>query len=159
MLHFLCLLLLLSGPLCGQTLPDSSRVGGMPPLYTLPQLTAADTVKALHRMFTNRRVGGGLLVVLGGIAVVATPLVYVATAGPSTSTYGNLPDAVSGMQLGFVLAAPITALGIYQLSRNFKDREAEVIINYTEKHILPPKIKRKLSPNLFLPPNSPSNFH
>ena len=158
MRRILYLLLFISGPLCGQTLPDSSRTSELPPLYTPAQRTADDTVKALHRMFTNRRVGGGLLIALGGIAALATPVIYVASAAPSTSTYGSLPDAIGGIRLGFLISAPITALGIHQLSRNFKDKEQETISSYIETHILPQKIKRKLRPELFLPLNSPSPY-
>lgn len=159
MLRLLFLLLLLSGPLCGQTLPDSSRTSGIPPVYAPPQRTAADTVRALHRLFSNRRTGGALLIALGGITLFVTPLAFAAADDPSAKKHGSLGAFVGGAQVGFVLATPIVALGIYKVSRSSKAKEEQIIYYYTEKHVLPQKIKRKLRPELFLPLNSSSYPH
>jgi hypothetical protein len=156
MLRFLCLLLLLSGSVYGQTPADSSLIDPMLLAYKPPQRTVADTIQALHLLFVNKRVGGGLVVALGGISLIATPAIYIASAGPTTSTYGYLGDAIGGTMVGLAISIPVNALGIYLLSGNSKNRENEVIHDYTERHILPKKIKRKLKPSLFLPLNFPT---
>jgi hypothetical protein len=153
MLRILCLLLFIAGPVCGQSIADSPRINEVP-LYTSPRHTAADTVEALHLLFRNRRTTGGLLIGLGGIAAVATPLIAVAAAGPPTSTYGHLPETVGGIRLGFLIAAPIAAFGFTQLEENSKKKEEQVVAQYRDAHTLPRKLAKKLRPELFLPVNS-----
>jgi hypothetical protein len=105
-------------------------------------------------LFANRRVGGGLTIALGGLALFVTPFAAVAADDPSTKTHGSLGAFVGGVQLGLAIATPITAFGIYQMSQNSKEKEEQIIYQYTAMHILPEKIKKKLRPELFLPPNS-----
>ena len=155
MMRLLFFALLLSGPIYGQTPSDSARVLELPPVYIPRQRTAADTAEALHLMFRNRRTVGGILVALGVITAVTTPITYASLASPSTSTYGNLPQAMDGTKLGFIIASPIIALSLFQLSGSSKEKENQTVYNYTYSHILPKKIARKLRPELFLPRNFP----
>ena len=157
MLRILCLLLLLSGPLCGQTIPDSPRINELPPIYTPPPRTAADTVQALHRMFVNRRTGGGLLLALSSIIFLVTPLASVPSS-PPTSTYGHLPEFISGVRLGFIIATPVALFGGIHLAKNSKAHEALAISQYQQVHTLPRRLAKKLRPEHFLPLKSSSPY-
>ena len=152
MLRFLCFLLL-AFPVGAQSAPESALTSPLPSAFQAPH-TRADTVKALHVLFRNRRTAGGVFMALGAIALVATPFVAATAAGPGTSTYGNLPEAIGGVRLGFIVSAPILALGVHHLVRGAKDNEEAVIDTYTDTHLLPRSIKRRLRPALFLPPPS-----
>ncbi|WP_125932557.1 hypothetical protein [Hymenobacter glacialis] len=154
MLRILCLLLFLSGPLCGQTLSDSTRISQLPPIYTPPARTLADTVAALHRVFANRRAGGVLTTALGGITLFLTPLVVASADDPSNKKHGSLGAFVFGAQLGLAIATPIMAYGIYQLSRGAKAKEEQVIFQYTQVRTLPRKLAKRLRPEHFIPVNS-----
>lgn len=129
----------------------------MPPIYTPPQRTAADTVAALHRLFNSRRGGGGLLIGVGIITFLVTP--FAATpSGPPTSTYGNLPEFIGGVRLGIIIASPIVALGTVQLLNSSKEKEELAILQYMQAHALSKKLAKKLRPELFLPVNSTSRY-
>ena len=148
MLRALCILLLFSFPICGQTAPSpvaSSASLPPPPI----QYTATDTVTALHRLFTNRRVGGATLLGISALPLVGTPAISVASSEPGG--YKPLAAFVGGVLLGAVFSVPIAYAGGHQLSRHSRKKEAEIIAAYKEKHVLSQKIKRKLRPGLFLP--------
>jgi Na+/proline symporter len=156
MLRLICLLLL-SGSLYGQTLPDSARIRELSTVFRASPNTAADTVQALHRLFANQRTGGGLLAGLGGAALLVTPFITVAADDPTTKKHGSLGALVGGVMLGLAIAVPLVTIGIVQTSNNSKEEEAQIISQYMTTHTLPKKIKRKLLPALFLPINSPTS--
>ncbi|MFC7670313.1 hypothetical protein ACFQT0_25330 [Hymenobacter humi] len=86
-----------------------------------------------------------------------TPFASIPSS-PPTSTYGHLPEFIGGVKLGFVIGAPIVALGIIQLSDNSKQTEEQAISQYMQVHALPRKLAKRLRPEHFLPPNSPSPY-
>ena len=157
MLRILSLLLVLSGSLYGQIPSDSTLMNPMLLAYTPPQRTVADTAQALHQMFVNRRVGGGLLLGLSGVALLVTPFASVPSS-PPTSTYGHLPEFIGGVGLGFVIAAPIALLGGIYLAKNSKEKEERAIFQYKQEHTLPKRLSKKLRPEHFIPPKSTSTY-
>lgn len=86
------------------------------------QRTTADTVKALHLLFSNKQVLGGLLLGLGGTTLLALPSLFV-TSGPPKTSYGNLDELLGRVRAAFAIGMPILALGSIQLSRNSKQNE------------------------------------
>ena len=148
MLRILCLLLL-PASLYGQTPSVLSPVSGTLPMNYPSQRTTADTIKALHLLFSNKRVVGGLLLGLGGTTLLALPSLFVSSGPPKTS-YGNLGEFLGGVQVALSFGTPILALGAIQLSRNSKQNEEQAIHLYLEKRALPRRLRRKLRPELFL---------
>jgi hypothetical protein len=147
MLRALCLLLL-SYPVCGQ-ISSSSIADEAAPVAAPISITAADTVVALHRLFINRRVGGVTLLGASVLPLVGVPAISVENSEPGG--YKPLAAFMGGALLGIVITAPIAYLGGHQLSWFSKKREAQIIAEYQEKHVLPLKIRRKLRSGLFLP--------
>jgi hypothetical protein len=149
MVRAFCLLLLFSFPVCGQisSIPTRGEViSAAPPT----RYAATDTVVALHRLFTNQRVGGAALLGASVIPLIGTPAISVATSEPGG--YKPLAAFINGIVLGVVISAPVAYLGGHQLSRYSKAKEEQTISQYREMHVLPRKIEKKLRAGLFLPP-------
>lgn len=152
------LLLLLSGPVVAQTtLPTPSAPTVAPPTAR----TAADTVKALHRLFQRRRRTGGYLV--GGAIAADLVLAGVSAANENKgatssggSGYGNwggdrplIQFGMGGFALLYGMAlAPVAGVGIQQLIAYSPRHEAKVIASYERTHQLPARWQRRMRKHL-----------
>jgi len=111
------------------------------------QFSHADTVRALQRLFKNRRTRGALLLGGTGALVVASNVALNNESGiPSSDVSSNLIVA-SGIAL--LYTTPIWVVGTSQLVRFSQKKEKAIIDKFMTKHTLPRKIQRRLKPSLF----------
>lgn len=111
------------------------------------QLTANDTVAALHKLFKARRQGGAIMTTsaIGGDFLLA---------GLESADEQN---SKSYLQFGFgfyalfygVVAAPIAAIGTHKLIDYSTKREAKVIAEWQNQHSLPRYVRRHLKTKFF----------
>jgi len=143
------LLLLLAGSASAQTAPDLA----LAPVAAAPaRYTAADTVRAVHRLFAKRRKLGSILTVGAVGADLALAGVSAAAEDTHKSSGGGYGWSAAGLQFSFgdfaiiygVIAAPVMGVGIQQLIAYGPKREAKVLNQYNATGMLPAKIKRQL---------------
>ncbi|UOQ97362.1 hypothetical protein MUN81_19260 [Hymenobacter sp. 5317J-9] len=156
------LLALFAASASAQTLPSTSTAADSA-LTVAPApagRTAADTVRALHRLFAKRRKVGNVLTI-GAVAADLTAAGVSAaaeersqrTASTGSSGYGWGPGPFT---IGFggyaviygVIAAPVMGVGIQQLIAYGPKREAKIVAQYEANRQLPAKIRRQLRPYL-----------
>lgn len=101
----------------------------------LAAATPADTVQAIHRLFSKRRTGGWLWT---GIGAAFAARILVSSAGEGFSNAGG--TVVGTAVLGGVPAG----IGLGKLSRFSEDTEAQVVAMYQKNKLLPTNIKRRL---------------
>jgi len=152
------LLILLAGSASAQTLapalvsPDSARAVAVLPAH----FTAADTIQAIHRIYTKHRRVGSLLTVGALAADLTAAGVSAAAEGAPKSSGGAYGWNPGGISFGFggyaviygILAAPVMGVGIQQLIAFGPKREAKVIARYEATGKLPAKISWRLRKNL-----------
>lgn len=113
------------------------------------QFTHADTVRALHNLFTSRRSTGGWLV--GGSAF------FTAFTGIGTLADNNgkncggyfCPDAVGSALIIGIGTAPAWILGSISLIRFNKRKEIAVTEEYEKSEKLPLYVQRKLAERFY----------
>jgi len=156
------LLCLLSGPVVAQTtpaIPPAPVAVGAPPTAR----TAADTVRALHRLFQRRRRTGGYLVsgaiaadlVLAGVSTVSENNEIRNSSGGGGG-YGNYGGSGPLLQFGMggfallwgVALAPVAGVGVQQLIAYSPRHEAKVIASYERTHQLPARWQRRVRKHL-----------
>lgn len=156
------LLLLLSGPVVAQTTPATPST---PVAVVAPPTarTAADTVRALHRLFQRRRRAGGYLVsgavaadlVLAGVSTVRENNENNRSSGGGGG-YGNFGGSGPLIQFGMggyallwgVALAPVAGVGVQQLIAYNARHEAKVIASYERTHQLPARWQRRVRKHL-----------
>ena len=154
------LLFLLSGPVVAQT--PAAPVAPTTTLAPPTARTAADTVKALHRLFQHRRRNGGYLV--GGAVAADLILAGVSTARENNENkgsgsgggYGNFGGNGPLIQFGMggyallwgVALAPVAGVGVQQLIAYNARHEAKVIASYERTHQLPARWQRRVRKHL-----------
>ena len=123
-----------------------------PPVAATPyaQQASADTVRALQKLFNNRRTRGGVLLGVTGGAIVTANVVV-------SSDLGLVIDAEDGALLATGIAllytAPLWVVGISQRVRFIRRKEQQVIDEFRAAHVLPRKILKRLKPALFTHPS------
>ncbi|MBJ6110680.1 hypothetical protein JAO73_16775 [Hymenobacter sp. BT523] len=152
------LLVLLAGSASAQTLaPAAAPADTALNTAAAPAgRTAADTVRALHRLFAKRRKVGGILTMGAVAADVVAAGASAAAEGRPTSSGGAYGLGVGSFNLGFggfafiygVVAAPVMGVGIQQLIAYGPKREAKIVAQYEANRHLPTKIRRQLRPYL-----------
>jgi len=156
------LFLLLAGPVSAQdSAPATAPPALAPPVLTPVAKTAADTVRAIHRLYAKRRRVGGILTVGAIGADIALAAVSAANENQGTSSsggsgYGYFSGSRPLFQLGFggfaaiygIVAAPVIGVGIQQLIAYGPRREAKTVAAYETTHRLPRKIQRQLRKHL-----------
>lgn len=123
------------------------------------RFTAADTVRAIHRIYAkHRRVGG---FIAGGALAADLALAGISAADENSSRtnggsgYGSFGSG-GLLHFGFggfaviygIFAAPVMAIGIQQLIAYGPKHEAKVIAEYEASRRLPAKISRRIRKNL-----------
>jgi hypothetical protein len=103
-------------------------------------LTTADTVRALHYLFAQKRRVGGWLV--GGSAAGTAVASFAAGA---TYQGGFLePDAGFVAIVGILATSPAWVSGLIKLDRFSRQRERAVLATYERTQQLPPYVRRRL---------------
>ncbi len=120
-----------------QTAPSASATIARP---NLALVTSADTVQAIHRLFSKHRTGGWLWTGIGA-AFATRILVTSATEG-----FANAGGTVVGTA---VLGGIPAGIGINKLSRFSEDMEDQVVAMYQRNKLLPNNIKRRLKRKYF----------
>lgn len=155
MLRSFLLLLLLTGSAEAQT-PVAATVASTPPPATTR--TAADTVRAIHRLYARHRHIGAAFTA-GAIAADLT-LAGVSATQESRDEhhssggrgYGSIIGNEPLLHFGFggfaiiygILLSPVAVVGVEQLIAYGPKKEARVLTQYQETHILPKRVARKL---------------
>ena len=106
------------------------------------QLSAQDTIEAIHKLFQRKRRNGGFLV--GGSAALLA--VGAATYSPEPQSYFVLSRS-EDLALGTIATSPFWVLGIIKFVRFNAHREKMLIANYQRTHVLPAFLRKKLSVN------------
>ena len=106
------------------------------------QLTAQDTVEAIHNLFKKKRRNGGFLV--GGSAALLA--LSAATYSPQPQSYFVLSRS-EDLALGTIATSPVWVLGIVKFVRFNAQREKRVVANYQRTHVLPTFVRKKLRVN------------
>ncbi len=120
-----------------QTVPSASATIARPN----PTLaTSADTVQAIHRLFSKHRTGGWLWTGVGA-AFATRILVSSATEG-----FENAGGTVIGTA---VLGGIPAGIGIGKLSRFSEATEDQVVAMYQRNKLMPNNIKRRLKKKYF----------
>ena len=117
---------------------DTARISA-----ALGNMSSADTVQALHRLYSQRRTGGLILTVIGGVYFL-----YVAAIAPIALAFGGASQLPAVATAG-IIGAGTTGLNIRKLTRFNKFREAKLVADYERGQKLPPEIRRKLKPKHF----------
>lgn len=156
MLRHAIFLLLLTGSVSAQSV-STATVSADTVLATAPvRFTAADTVRAIHRIYTKHRRVGGFMTAGALTANIALAGVSAAAEGAPKSSGGAYGWNPGGIHFGFggyaviygIIAAPIMGVGIQQLIAFGPKREARVIAHYQATGQLPKKISWRLHKNL-----------
>ena len=137
--------LLIALPAAAQTAPVTA-----PAQASAPQPTAADTVRAVQRLFQSRRTRGALLWGGTGAAVVASNIAL--SNDPGLGPYGA-NEAVTVTGIALLYTAPLWVLGTSQLVRFSRKKERQALADFTATHRLSGKIMKRLKPALFAPPS------
>jgi hypothetical protein len=120
-----------------QTTPSASATIAR----TNPTLvTSADTVQAIHRLFSKHRTGGWLWTGIG--AAFATRILV-------TSATEGFANAGGTVVVTAVLGGIPAGIGIGKLSRFNEDTESQVVAMYQKSKLLPNNIKRRLKRKYF----------
>jgi hypothetical protein len=115
-------------------------------LVTTKPLTAADTIRAIQRLFKKRRTVGTAFVAAGGTLVVAS----LSDVDSSNSAFftGASAYLIFGT-LAAIYTAPLYVPGLIIRGRYSKEKEAALIADYNLKKPIPEKYLSKLKPRLF----------
>jgi hypothetical protein len=116
-------------------------------LVTAKRLTAADTIRAIQRLFKKRRTVGTAFVVAGGTLVVAS-LSDIDSSSNSAFFTGASAYIIYGT-LAAIYTAPLYVPGLILRGRYSKEKEAALIAAYNLKKPIPQKYLSKLKPRLF----------
>ena len=109
-----------------------------------PSRTAADTVRALHKLFTSRRSTGAWLV--GGSAAVVAG-VAVANSTDSNSNCLGCIDTSILVGVSSVATSPAWIMGLVAIGRFAPEKESRVVRTYEQTGKLPLRWQRKLKYN------------
>ncbi|QNP52858.1 hypothetical protein H9L05_03845 [Hymenobacter qilianensis] len=113
------------------------------------QLTADDTVRAIHNLFKSRRSGG---IILTGSAIAGNLLAaYAATESQDENSFLAFSFGNHALMFG-TIAAPLAAVGIRKIISYRGGRERRVIHDFRTTRKLPYKIQRRLTPAFFAQP-------
>jgi hypothetical protein len=156
MLRHAIFLLLLAGPVSAQsvttTLVSTDAIQAPAPA----RFTAADTVRAIHRIYTKHRRIGNIMTIGAVGADLALAGASAAAEGAPNNSSGGYGWGGGGIHFGFggfaviygVIAAPVMGVGIQQLIAFGPKKEAKVIARYKATGQLPAKISSRLRKNL-----------
>jgi hypothetical protein len=156
MLRHVLFLLLLAGPVSAQSVSTAAASADSGQATAPARFTAADTVRAIHRIYTKHRRVGGFMTAGALTANIALAGISAAAEGSPKSSGGAYGWSPGGIHFGFggfaviygVIAAPIMGVGIQQLIAFGPKREAKVIARYEATGQLPAKIRWRLRKNL-----------
>ena len=144
-LQILAILLWLPMVALAQTTPVAATAATQDLKYQ--QLTAKDTIQAIHNLFKSRRTGG----VVMATSAIGGDLILAGMAAASEAKQN------SGFEFGFgfhafligIVAAPLAVSGIRKRLYFSHKREERVVDEYTTKHQLPRAVQRRLLPRFF----------
>ncbi|GAB3578940.1 hypothetical protein [Hymenobacter daeguensis] len=156
MLRHALFLLLLAGPVSAQSVTATSGSADSVRAAAPARYTSADTVRAIHRIYTKHRRVGNFLTFGALTANIALAGISAAAEGSPKSSGGGYGWGGGGIQLGFggyaviygIIAAPVMGVGIQQLIAFGPKHEARVIARYEATGQLPAKIRWRLRKNL-----------
>ncbi|WP_460500164.1 hypothetical protein [Hymenobacter agri] len=158
MLRSFLFLLFLAGPAAAQTPLAPSVAATELPATPPASRTAADTARAIHRLYARHRHFGAALTA-GAIVTDLTLAGISATEesrdeqkSPGGSGYGNFVGNGPLLHFGFggfaliygILVAPVAVVGVEQLIAYGPKHEAKVLNQYHDTHTLPKRVARKL---------------
>ncbi|MBC8081734.1 MAG: hypothetical protein H7Z21_00855 [Hymenobacter sp.] len=106
-----------------------------------PTNSRADTVEAVHSLFSSRRTGGWIWTTIGAILAVR-----ITTAAASGDSGGNAAGAALGV--GVVGGVP-AGIGVGKLVRFSPEREAAALSTYGQSKQLPKYVRRRLKRKYF----------
>jgi hypothetical protein len=117
------------------------------------QLTSADTVRALQRLFKKRRIMGGVLVATAG-TFFAVGVSDVVENGGNAAFFTGASAYVFVTLVSAIYTAPLYIPGLIIGSKYSRKKEAAVLTQYNTSKTIPDKYKRKLKPGLFKQPTA-----
>lgn len=108
-----------------------------------------DTVRAVHRLFRKRRVGGIVWAAIGGAFTVQILAASIGGSNNSTSTssYNTSSNSSNpaGTAVGVIVLGGIPAgIGIGKLSRFSSARERAILANFEKGQALPHYVQRRI---------------
>ncbi|WP_426061064.1 hypothetical protein [Hymenobacter sp. B1770] len=121
-------------------------------LVAAKRLTAADTIRAIHRLFKQRRTVGSVLVVSAG-TLVAIGLSDVVESGGNAAFFTGASAYAFVTVLAAIYTAPLYIPGLIIRGQYSKKKEAVLIADYNLKRTIPNKYLRKLKPHFFEKPS------
>jgi hypothetical protein len=156
MLRHAFFLLLLAGPVSAQSVTTNLASTDAIQAPGPARFTAADTVKAIHRIYAKHRRIGNVMTIGAIGADLALAGVSAAAEGAPNHSNGGYGWGGGGIHFGFggfaviygVIAAPVVGVGIQQLIAFGPKREAKIIARYEATGQLPAKISCRLRKNL-----------
>jgi hypothetical protein len=156
MLRIILCLLAVAGPVSAQPTAAVS--------IPASRFVAADTVRAIHRLFARHRRTGGIVAASAVGAAVGAAGVLAATEDTNTSSgtsggggYGSLSGPALGpfgfggfLFINTSIILPLIGYGLEQNIAYGTPREARLVATYEATHRLPANIRRKLRRQLQL---------
>ncbi|GAA3951937.1 hypothetical protein [Hymenobacter algoricola] len=124
------------------------RTSAVASASSTPALTAsrADTVQAIHHIFSKHRTGGWIWTAIGS----AFALRITSVAANSNATADGFSSTTAGTLVGVGLFGGVPAgIGIGKLTRFSKTKEEQVVVLYEKSKILPPYVVQRLKPKYF----------
>jgi hypothetical protein len=122
---------------------------------TTAQAPAADTIAALHRLFTGRRLRRNLIatslgagVVVGAVATATTASDHSGSRGYGSLSTGPVFGGADWLVVYAIPVAPLIALDFVVYAKYSRKEEARAIAAF-QAHHLPVKIRRKLKLRYF----------
>lgn len=144
LLRALLLFLLLIRSASAQTITPNNRDSVQASAAVAEIITSADdTIRALHRLYNQRRTGGFVLTTLGG-----GYFLYVSVITPFALAFGGA-GLVPVVSTALIIGGTTTGISIKKLVKFSKSREARVVTDYEQNKKLPPEIRRILKPKFF----------
>jgi hypothetical protein len=139
--RLLPLLLLVALETPAQSLP-AAPVTPKPDAPAARQLTAIDTVQAIHKLFAARRRGGAIMTTsaIGGDLLLAQ---IFSAADQNSKSYVRLDFGFYALFWG-AIAAPAAAIGVHKLIDFSARHKAKAIAGFQQHHTLPRYVNRRL---------------
>ncbi len=146
LLYLLILLLLVQAVSSQVAAPVSTSVDTS--LVAAKPLTAADTIRAIQRLFKKHRTVGTVLLVSAG-TLAAISISDVVENGGNAAFFTGASAYIFVTVLAAIYTAPPYIPGLITRGKYSKKKEAVIIADYNLKRLIPKKYLSKLKPRLF----------
>jgi hypothetical protein len=105
------------------------------------QFPSTDTILALQRLFERHRKRGDILIGITGLSAVGAVILF---NNNKKFSFTAPESTIARVGITVIFTAPFWIIGTYQLIKFSKKKEENIIYEFTSKHSLPQRIRRKL---------------